>query len=195
VASISQEAPKRWRINGWKLGFFVALFAFEVAREWAVLASSERPLLATVATVTSGYGLVTADGRWTRIDGGEKLAPTAVAIKCWRDRKECTETSVQLFEGTVMAPETDTFPAEFSPDAVTYENTQPLCVRYWVRIDLRLKKVIGVRERTDNKSADCGRMEPRVEMQLGNGYDPTDNPTDKHFVPVFQLLGAVLKLL
>src|SRR3546814_16654116 len=37
-------------------------------------------------------------------------------------------------------------------DAVTYENDNPDCARYHVRIDLGLKQVFAVRERKDRRS-------------------------------------------
>src|SRR5690242_3194636 len=90
MATVTEQVQKRWKINGWKAAFFVALIAFEIAREWAVVATTAEPMLATLATVNDWNGFVTAEGRWTRIDGGERLTPNIVRIECARDSGECT---------------------------------------------------------------------------------------------------------
>lgn len=186
------ETRKRRRLNWWKIGFFVALFAFEVAREFAVLAAAERPKLLTMASVYSFDGWTVAEGSWRRIDNGGTLVPTSVRIQCDQGRGECTEVSVHVDENTVWSPDVETFQAQFGPDAITYENNSPTCVHYSIRIDLRLKKVIGVRERTADKSDLCKPLEQRIEMQLADGWDLSENTMEGHFVPVFQAIRWAL---
>jgi hypothetical protein len=193
----SERAAQSWRGGkGWKIAFFVALLAFEVAREWAVIASFQQPTLLVRARVFEWGGFVTAEGRWNRIDGGEALIPVAVRIDCRQDRQECVETTVQIWDGEVHAPDVTTFEARFSPDAVAYENNQPGCVRYFVRIDLKLKKVLNVRERKANDDPNCRLIEraPRIEMQLGDGWTKVNNPLEGHFVPVLATVFAALRL-
>jgi hypothetical protein len=193
MATVAQDTPRSGRFNWWKIGFFVALFAFEVAREAAVLASAEEPSLVTKASVFTFGDWTVAEGRWRRIDGGEELVPTAVRIECYQDRGECTEVSVNVHDNSVWSPDMETFKAQFAADAITYENQSPTCVHYTIRIDRRLKKVIGVRERTEDKREECQRLEQRIEMQLGDGWEVSPNSLKGHFVPLFSLLASVLQ--
>lgn len=184
------ETPKWRRLNWWKFGFFVALFAFEVAREIAVLASAARPMLMGHASVFTFGGWTAAEGRWRRIDGGEKLMPVLVRIECDKDRGDCIEVTVNVDENTVWSPDIGTFKAQFGPDAITYENKSPRCVDYTVRIDLKLQKVLAVRERKANVS-DCPKMEQRIEMQLADAWDLSENNLEGHFVPILSALRWV----
>ena len=190
MATLSEDTPKKRRVNGWKVGFFVALFAFEVTREFAVLVSNEKPRLSAQAIVYEFKGWVTAQGRWVRIDGGVELLPVAVTIKCRPERGECIEATVNVNDMRVGVPEMTTYPAQFSPDAVVYNNTFPVCAHYRTRIDLRLKKVLSVRERTGDKSKLCEGTEERIEMQLADGWKP-ERPLEGHFLPVLQAVSAV----
>jgi hypothetical protein len=191
-AQPDRPARKRW--NWWKIGFFVSLLAFEVAREIAVLANDRDASAGVLASVSSFSGFTAAEGRWVRIDGGDKLIPAAVRIECWQERGECTEASATANEGYFHAPTMETFKARFLPQAIEYENDNPVCAHYSVRIDLRLQKTFAVRERTSDKSPMCKGMERRMEMQLGDGFDATDNPLEGHFVPVLNIVIAIAKL-
>lgn len=53
------------------------------------------------------------------------------------------------------------FDARCSLEAVSYENGNPDCARYSVRIDLRLKKVIAVRDRKDGRKLPQSRTPDR----------------------------------
>lgn len=182
---------KTW--SGWKIAFFVMLLLFEGAREAAVLAAARGAVPNGMALVSSYEGFTTAKGRWTRIDGGSRLMPAVVTIECRRDLGRCVEASTTVSDEYVYSPEIDWFDAKFGEDAITYENDIPDCARYAVRIDLRLKKTFAVRERKDNPSnPTCAKLEPRIEMQLG---DPNEGETDSgkdHFVPIFTLIRMVL---
>jgi hypothetical protein len=194
MATMTQELPRLKRLNWWKIGFFCALLAFEVTREIAVIEAAGGPTVSVLATVTSFNGWTTAQGSWRRIDGGGKLVPVAVRIECDRERGQCTEATVNVFDNSVSAPVVERFDARFTPDAISYENNSPICVHYSTRIDLRLEKVISVRQRTADKSEICNTMEQRVEMQLADGWDSTDDGLKGHFVPVLSLLRALLQL-
>lgn len=187
--------PNWWRRrNWWKIGFFVMLFLFECAREWAVLASYPEPKVATMDYVGSVGDSVRATGRWVRIDNGGAMVPAAVVIECDRARGECDEMVATAMNGYVGEPTLDRFNATFTPDAVSYENDLPECARYSVRIDLKLKKVFAVRERKPNPTnVNCRNFEPKIEMTLGNGYQPSDNNVSEHFVPLFASLVTVLR--
>jgi hypothetical protein len=70
-----------------------------------------------------------------------------------------------MSEQYVYTPEIDWFDAQFSGDAVSYENDRPDCARYSVRLDLKMQKVFAVRDRKENLSnANCANLEPRIEM-------------------------------
>jgi len=195
MATVATREHRRWRINGWKVAFFAALLAFEIAREWAVVASAEEPKLATLATVRRWNAIVTAEGRWTRIDGGGRLTPNIVRIECSQDAGECNELFVQVNNDFVSAPSLNTFKAQFTPEAVTYENDASVCVHYSTRIDLRLNKTFAVRTKKDGvKDKACRAMEPRIEMQLGDGWVDNKEPLKDHFLPLLWLLTVLVKL-
>ncbi len=189
-ASTVDEAPKvkrRW--NWWKIGFFVMLFLFEGAREWAVIATYEPPKIAVSNYVGRVQTLVTAAGRWQRLDGGSPMVPGATKITCWQNERKCYEVSYGFLNGYVGEPSLDVFDAKFSDDAVTYENDNPKCARYAVRIDLKLKKVIATRDRKENPAeGTCQNMERRIEMTLGDGFVFTHLEAE-HFLPIFWLIA------
>src|SRR5690242_17683998 len=100
MATVTEQAESRWRINGWKIAFFVTLIAFEFTREWAVLALAEEPKFVGIATVFGSSGYVSAQGRWRSIDEGvlapkDRISPNLTRIDCWQDRGECTEATVE----------------------------------------------------------------------------------------------------
>ena len=193
AGSIGQRGT-RW--NWWKIGFFVALIAFEIAREFAVLSFAEGASPSVLADVAHFGDYTTARGRWRRIDGGDRLSPTTVTIECRQDIGKCIEASTWVNDKFVGAPELDWFDADFKAEAISYENDLPKCAKYSVRIDLKLDKVFAVRERKEEaKDAACAKLERRIEMQLGDGFDAEDNSINDHFVPVFQIIAAVAKLL
>lgn len=186
------KQPSWWRRrNWWKIGFFVMLVLFELTREIAVLESDPHDKVATSAYVGSIQGYTRATGRWARIDGGGSMVPGATSITCDQSEGKCVEATASLLNGYVSEPTVDTFDATFAPDAVTYENDNPTCARYSVRIDLRLKKVFAVRERKANPENEmCRNMEPRIEMTLGDGYQRDANPLGDHFVPIIRAIAA-----
>lgn len=190
-------SKKSWlkRCNWWKIGFFIMLVLFELAREWAVLASYPEPKIATSAYVGSFGGFTSAKGRWIRLDGGSSIVPTAVNIECSEERRECLEVTAHSNDGYLSEPNVDRFDASFTSDAVSYKNDDPDCASYSVRIDLNLKKVIAVRIRKENPTNDmCAGLERRVEMTLGDGYQSSDKPTTGHFVPLIDVLILVLQV-
>lgn len=99
---------------------------------------------------------------------------------------------MSVHDGRVSPPGLERFKAQFAPDAITYENTTPLCVRYETRVDLKLEKVIAVRTRNDDTSEVCSQMEQRIEMQLGDAWDAPENPFKGHFAPLFGIFSWLL---
>lgn len=178
--------------NWWKIGFFVMLFLFEAAREWAVAVSSEPPKISTSLFVNRVNTLVSATGRWKRIDDGSKLIPGSVRITCWQNEARCYETGYNVLNGYAGTPSLDIFDATFSDEAVTYSNDVPDCARYSVRIDLELEKVFATRVRKDNPdNPNCSALEKRVEMTLGDGFE-YDDPFEKHFLPLLWIFKTAL---
>ena len=183
------------RRNWWKAAFFVVLIAFELTREFAVLAGAEGARPNTPAHLFSYDGYVNAQGSWKRIDGGGALVPGTVTIECQRETGRCLEASVMVSEQYVYAPEIDWFDARFSPDAVSYENDRPDCARYSVRLDLKMQKVFAVRDRKENPSnSNCANLERRIEMQLGDGFEFSRTGLDGHFVPIIGAIAALAQL-
>lgn len=191
-----QSRPNWWRRrNWWKIGFFVMLFAFELAREWAVLASAQEAWPNVSYQFDSYDGFTKARGVWKRIDKGDKLVPVAVTIECRRELNQCVEMSTSMRGNSVFAPEAEWFDATFSADGISYQNTNPVCVTYAVRIDTRMEKVFAVRTRKPNPNNEmCKEMEPRIESQLADGFDNHDFDAKKgHFVPIVSLISAILE--
>lgn len=187
----SKPAVKR---NWWKLGFFVCLVLFELVREFAVVAGATGARPSVMALLYSSDGYVRAQGSWKRIDGGDQLIPTVVTIECDRQTGVCLEVSANINDNYVSAPEIDRFNATFADNSVTYENDNPDCARYAVRMDLVMKKVFSVRERKENrKNPNCKLLESRIEMQLSDGLDLQRDPLKGHFVPMLQLLSYIAK--
>ena len=167
--------------------------AFEVTREWAVVAQNEPIGIGAGPYVGRMQNLVSAQGRWRRIDDGvSPLGINGVTIQCWQNEGKCYEATVMAWDRFVSNPDISSYDAKFTDEAVTYTNDDPSCATYSVRIDLKLKKVFGTRERKI-KTADpnCANLEPRVEMVLGTGYD-SPNATRHHFLPLLWMLRAFL---
>ena len=178
------KAPRNW----WKIGFFVMLFLFEGAREWAVIAAYEPPKISTSTYVGRALDLTTATGSWKRIDGGSELSPNSVRITCWQREGKCYESTYSVFNGYVGTPELDVFDAQFSDDGVTYENETPECVKYSVRIDLGVEKVLATRLRKPNQfNQACNAVESKISMILADGFDVPDQTRD-HILPVFWMI-------
>lgn len=179
------------RRNWWKYAFLAMLIIFEFTRELLVLSAAARPVPNGDMMLNHGDGWVSARGRWLRTDGGGALVPVVVAIECRRQVGECLEATTTINDEFVHIPDVNWFEARFTPEAVTYQNDQPECARYLVRIDFRLRQVISVRERkTSPSNPDCRTLEPRLEMQLGNAYQPEPRPLEGHFVPIMSLIAA-----
>ncbi len=191
-----QSRPNWWRRrNWWKIGFFVVLFAFELAREWAVLAAAQQAWPNISYQFDSYDGFTKARGIWKRVDGGEGLVPVAVTIECRRELGKCVSMSTSMNGMSVFAPEADWFDATFSADGVSYENALPVCVTMAVKIDTRMGKVFAVRTRKPNTQDEmCKGMEARIETQLADGFDNHNfDSTRGHFVPIVSLISAILE--
>lgn len=183
------------RRNWWKLAFFVALIAFELAREVAVLESATGAEPNTRSTMFNFRGEhVTAEGSWRRTDGKGKLVPTVTKIVCRKELNECFEATTNMIESSVFPPDVDFFEAQFGPDSIGYTNDSPTCVRYAVRLDLKMKQVLANRERKST-AGDCANAEPLIAMRLGDGKEEGEygREIDEHFVPLLSLLKAVIR--
>jgi hypothetical protein len=190
--------PLRW--NWWKIGFCVALLAFEVTREVAVIGANEPQRVGVTSRVWGYDGYAHATGRWRRTDEGSDLMPGATVIECWQDRGECTEVTAQSFDGLLMEPDVSRFDATFSDNSVSYVNDIPNCAKYSVRIDLNMKEAFAVRDRkADPSMPNCDLLEPRIEMRLGDGYETGDSDRaelrHEHFLPLLSAWWAIAELL
>ncbi len=179
--------------NWWKIAFFAALLALEFAREVAVvnIAAGAQPSPINHVFSTDGYAV--AQGRWKRIDGDGELVPGTMTIECTAERQECIEASVNLLDKQVFAPDISHHKATFEKDAVTYQNDASDCAKYFTRIDFKLKKAFSVREKKNNPTnPNCRILEPRIEMQMSDGYQREEQSLDEHFVPLLRLLAAIV---
>lgn len=182
------------RRNWWKLAFFVALIAFELAREVAVLESSAGAEPNTRFTMFNFRGEhVTAEGSWRRTDGKGKLVPTVTKIVCRKELNECFEATTNMIDQSVFPPDVDFFQAQFGPDSISYTNDSPTCVQYAVRLDLKMEQVLANRRRKST-AGDCANLEPLITMRLGDGKEADEygREVDEHFVPLLSLLKAVI---
>ncbi len=98
------ELPRRR--NWWKLAFFVMLVLFEIAREFAVLASAKGAQPSALKTIHGGSDYVLVRGRWMRSDGGSPIVPGAVTIECRKETGQCLKASVSTYEDRFFPPET-----------------------------------------------------------------------------------------
>lgn len=98
-----------------------------------------------------------------------------------------------MFDGYLLQPDVSTYSATFTPEAINYQNDDPQCARYSVRVDLKLKKVFALRERKDMPDNEmCRQLERRVEMTLGKGYQPNAKPFGDHWVPLMRVAAALV---
>lgn len=173
----------------------MAIFAFELAREIAVIegAAGAKP---NVQNLVGSFGpegsrFITATGRWERNDGGDKLVPTTVTIQCREELGQCIEATTTIIDQSVFAPDVSFYPAKFGDGTVTYTNDDPSCARYSVRIDVKLKLAVALRERKV-ATGDCARLEPSLRSQLvGTDYGESKKMLDGHFLPIMKLIAAM----
>lgn len=190
--------------NWWKISFFimtifflVMLISLELMREIIVI-DSKHYISMPMGTSTFQSGNTTfAYGSWVRTNTGPELVPAAIRIQCVLREQRCYEISSSVFEGTLTQPNFAWYPAIFSSDVITYENDDPMCVHYSVRIDLKQKAVFAVREikvrANSNPSCKMMNLESRIEMKLGDGFKPY-NPTNGHFTPLLNFLKLATSL-
>lgn len=123
------------------------------------------------------------------------MVPGATLIECNREKGECVEATASAFNDYLSAPTVDTYRATFFPAAINYENDDPVCAHYSVRIDLQLKKVFAVRERKSlSQNEMCKNLERKIEMTLANGYQADEQPFKGHFVPLIRSIVWLLSL-
>ena len=187
TADHERPSRSRWRtLNWWKIGCIVSLVALEIAREIIVLMANQPMQVGGAPFVHQVGSTILAQGRWKPLEGKDDLVPAAVTIECSVERKECIQASTtSLMDHTFSTPSISRFPASFADNAVSFTNDVPACVTYTTRIDLKLQKVISVRERkpsTATAGANCDMIEERLELALGEGWRAPD--TGKNFVPL-----------
>ena len=193
------EASKR---NGkvWMVAFFLMLLLFECTREWAVIQSDD-PIPNAYGEVVSDSEGVDATGEWVRVDGGLPIARRATQIICREEQGICIEATSNSYvvRSDIYAPDIDIFKADFSIDAVKYSDPSA-CVTSDIRIDRKNGIVISTQTKnqiTDemrnlNPNVDANCASPaykyKVVKQLKKSEFRWENPSKKHFVPIFALL-------
>lgn len=192
-----EEASKSWwrRRNWWKIGFFTALIAFEIAREVIVLQADAQAKPNVNFNLFQFRDFTSAAGVWKRTDKDEKMAPTVVKIECEQSRGICTMVDTHMNELWVFEPNIKTFAARFTPDSITFADESAACATLKFRVDFAMKKVNAIREKKlhPDKAFPCDKMEGRIDLTLADsGYDTPD--IGKHFVPVIFVLRTVANL-
>lgn len=192
---MSQSVPKR-RLVLLIVALVISLIAFEIAREGWVIAEN-RPVSTGTFSLTgsASEGFVIANGTWKRSDGGARIVPGVTEIRCVKPMNLCIEaTSIVPSGSNFMSMNVDLFiVSEFSDTAVTYRNDIPQCATYSVRIDLAQKRVTATRDRRpDPELESCKLMEPRVAMELRDGYEGLTDAKwmDDHFLPLVKMVRA-----
>ncbi|MBB5709447.1 hypothetical protein [Sphingomonas xinjiangensis] len=184
------------RRNWWKVAFFIAVILLEFTREFAVLNNAEGAQPSAMKTIFKLRDTVIASGRWLRSDGGDQLTPGLVKIECRQETRQCVEASVSANDKYFHAPDLNWFDAEFSPAGVSYVNDNAECARYSVTIDLKQDRAYATRVRKPSPSNPlCANLEPKIAMELGDGYVRNDDPLKGHFVPFLQVVVAIFKVL
>jgi hypothetical protein len=140
------QANMNGQRNWWKLAFFAALLAFEVAREIAVLGVNQRVSIGGSGDVLQFGDYVIAQGTWSRTDKGEHLSPVAISIECSSAAATCREATATVMDRYLSPPDVSIYEAKFSENEISYVNNNPGCVRYSTKIDLQLNKVFILRE-------------------------------------------------
>ncbi|MBJ7441542.1 hypothetical protein EPO44_18475 [bacterium] len=192
-----EEGPKSWwhRRNWWKMGFFTALIAFEIAREIIVVQADAQAQPNVNFNLFRYQDFTAATGVWKRTDKNEKMTPTVIKIECEQSRGSCTMVDTHMNELWVFEPNIQTFDARFTSDSITFADESAACVTLKFRVDFAMKKVNAIREKKVNpdKGFPCDKMEDRLDLTLADsGYDTPD--IGEHFVPLISGLLAVTKL-
>ena len=183
------------RRNWWKLAFWLAVLAFEGAREFAVLVNQSQPEIGGSLFIESVRpGRVIASGRWERIDGGDPILPILTSIDCRQELGSCVIADTVLWDKRrVSPPNIEIIDAKFLNHSISFVNESALCVKYTVRLDLNLEKAFSVREATKGSNGTfCEGARDRIEMQLVEPFKPGDlSKFDNHFLPILRIIRFV----
>lgn len=180
------------KLNWWKIGFFIMLVLFEIAREWAVVATAEGAQPAAMKQIYGDRDYATAKGQWIRSDGGSPIVPSLVSIECQSATQKCIESSFWINDQYVFSPDISTYDAVFTSSSVSYFNDVPDCARYSVTINFIDDRAFATRTRKANpENKDCKLLESKVEMELRDSSSGDRDPLDNHFVPIFSLISSL----
>jgi hypothetical protein len=193
-------------LNGWKIGFFIAAFLFECAREVAVLeASPPVPNTSGRLFVTDSNQYVSAEGEWLRTDEGEPFLRKPVAIECRKSRGVCILSDAQVLGGRMMPPMITILDAEFSDDIIRFQDSMPLCVTYKYEIDLKSDTITFERSAKDKRSTPihnfgepCGDVEKVVRAHfVGSSELKSESSSNlsNHFVPILSAIAFIARVI
>jgi hypothetical protein len=188
-----------WRaVNWWKWAFFVALLAFEGAREVAVLSATALPNFA-IGTPhiyrTADGSFVSADGRWQRTDGGGAMVPTAISIECEREIGSCIMANTKVLDGYITMPDIDRHKAAFTDTGAEFTDDWPICDKLFVRIDAVHNQATAVRSSKHSTDPMCKGHDPEIQLRLG-GFEQGEIEAwrKKHFVPLLEVISGISRL-
>ncbi|MBB6189315.1 hypothetical protein [Rhodanobacter sp. MP7CTX1] len=179
--------------NWWKFAFFVALVAFEVARE-EVIVQAHEPSTGNLFDMQSNGNMVSAEGQWFRSDSGSPLVSNATAIQCEKDTKTCIEAQTTLLNydvRTAYASISVYDITEFTDTSVTYENDSAICATYRVHIDLAQKRVTASTDLKQTSEKVCAKIEAHIPMELSDSIrrQQSNGPwMEGHFLPLLRLI-------
>ena len=217
----AQVASKPGSRNWWKIGFFLALFAFELVREVAVVsaASHAHPEASGrgILNVTSdarqrGNEWVRARGAWKRIDAKvavisppsgiwdpiyaeSKIIPGITTIECHKEMNKCFVSSVEIHRDIVSYPKIGIYESKFTERYVTYTDYSPLCYNYIIKIEFNSDKISAFGHRKNFENSDCAQVLEEVRLAFFQGEVSGGGGPDGHFVPIISTAATIVSAL
>lgn len=178
--------------------FAIALFALELVREIDSLRTVTGPSKFVFLSPEQGTPrFVKATGSWHVTNGGEQLMLHTVSITCQLAEQSCSEVTANVYESSMSIVDAQYEIKEWSPSVIVYENTAPICAEYVTTIDLAQKRVFALRKLKDAlpEGAACAGVEPRIEMELQDGFDvgriTYNKRINEGFFPLIKLLTRI----
>lgn len=203
--------PNKKTFNWWKLGFFLALFAFEFVREMFVFNTiPKHPQILTMPSKPkiysgAGYSQAFTDGEWSKSSDDsdfDKLFKTFSNIECMRETGECTEQNVIVITNEAgyvsLSLESDSYKIDsFTDREVVYSGSSE-CYTYKVSINVALETTTAIKERTPlNTLPQCASTPARrvYTMSYENALPKILTIKDTEaFLPIFRTINYLVDL-
>lgn len=182
-------APRNW----WRMAFFIAVVAFEFAREQAVVQANE-PTTGNMYSLQGNGELVAAEGEWFRSDAGSPLIHNATSIQCSKETNSCIEATATLMTSGVRTAYNSVSVykvTRFTNESVEYTDESSLCAIYRVHMDLAQNRVTSTSVRKEGGDPLCSKMEASVPSELSDSIRHRENAGEwmsGHFLPLLRLI-------